>query len=379
MKSIENRVEELKKGIIEKRHEKEAKDSVASTSKASAFKTTLFTGLLFLATSLGLKTSAQTISGQNNAEEPLTEQITDNDSTINDTVDFVANVDSVYNPDDNIKTRAAELASDVDFMVNFLIEEGENRFSNFNFKNIPMSEEVLSGLEESDFCNTLQNVGKKCRSNSNGKLCYHGTKDILRSVGISLYGRHAYMASSQLEKLDEFVEVDCTYAMLKHCPNGTVVVQEKGTTASGHIFVIGENNQGEKVQWCGREYKLPVNNRRGTTGQKYGKLRVFIPSDCITSFDLTADLYEKGCFKNSVEDMLIPAIKEQENDLKNRKVITTKANPLKDEGRISIKFDEKYRINTLAHENSRTQTKSQNQKSNKQLAALYRAKKNTYS
>ena len=377
MKNISDRVEEMKKGIAEKREKTHVKNNAP---KASALKTAITTGLLFFASAIGLKTSAQTTIASNDSIKNHTELNETPDTRTNkDTVDFVANADTTYNPDDNIKTRAAELASDVDFMVNFLVEEGENRFANFNFGNQPMTEEILSELEESDFCNKLQTAGKKCRSNHNGKLCYHGTKDILRSVGISLYGKHAYMASSQLEKLDEFVEVNCSYAMLKHCPNGTVVVQEKGSTASGHIFVIGENSRGEKVQWCGREYKLPVSSRRGSSGQKYGKLRVFIPADCLTSFDLTADLYEKGFFKNPVEDMLIPVLQKQENDLKNRKVITAKADMLKDMGKISIKIDDKDRPNFTQHQNNHVNAKQRNQRNNKNMAAIYRARKNTYS
>lgn len=377
MKNTLQRVENMKKGIAEKREKTHAK---RSANKASTFKTAITTGLLFFASAIGIKTSAQTISEPNDSIQNHTE-LKENHHYYNnnDTVDFVANADSTYNPDDNIKTRAAELASDVDFMVNFLVEEGENRFANFNFEDVPMTEDILSELEESEFCNKLQTAGKKCRSNYNGRLCYHGTKDILGSVGISLSGKHAYMASAQLEKLDEFVEVNCSYAMLKHCPNGTVVVQEKGTTTSGHIFVIGENSRGEKVQWCGREYKLPVNNRRGSTGQKYGKLRVFIPADCLTSFDLTADLYEKGFFKNPVEDMLIPVLQKQENDLNNRKVITAKANVLKDMGKISIKIDDKNRPNFTQLQNGNITAKQKNQRNNKNMAAIYRARKNTYS
>ncbi len=377
MKNITDRVEQMKQGITKKREKNHVNSDI---QKASSFKTALMTGLVFVASAIGFKTSAQTMTESNDSIKNQTEiNENPNYNTNRDTVDFIANADTAYNPDDDIKARAAELASDVDFMVNFLIEEGENRFDNFNFSNEPMTEEILSELEESDFCNKLQAAGKKCRSNYNGRLCYHGTKDILRSVGISLSGRHAYMASSQLEKLDEFVEVNCSYAMLKHCPNGTIVVQEKGSTTSGHIFVIGENNRGEKVQWCGREYKLPVNNRRGSTGQKYGKLRVFIPADCLTSFDLTADLYEKGCFKNTVEDMLIPVIKKQENDLENRKVITAKADILKDTGKISLKIDDKNRPNLTTNQNSKANTVYRKTKPNKSPAAFYNSRKNTYS
>ena len=377
MENISDRVKKIKKGIAKKREKNHAENSV---KKASSFKTALMTGLVFFASAIGIKTSAQTVTTSNDSIQNQTELAEKPNHYANsDTVDFIANSDTTYNPDDNIKTRAAELASDIDFMVNFLIEEGENRFANFNFENRPMTEEILSELEESEFCDKLQTAGKKCRSNYNGKLCYHGTKDILSSVGISLSGKHAYMASTQLEKLDEFVEANCSYAMLKYCPNGTVVVQEKGSTISGHIFVIGENSRGEKVQWCGREYKLPANNRRGSTGQKYGKLRVFIPADCLTSFDLTADLYEKGFFKNPVEDMLIPVIKKQENDLNNRKVITAKADMLKDMGKISIKIDDKNRPNFTHHQNNNVNAKHKSQKNNKNIAAIYQSRRKTYS
>ena len=99
----------------------------------------------------------------------------------------------------------------------------------------------------------------------------------------------------------------------------------------------------------------------------------------MTSFDLTADLYEKGCFKNTVEDMLIPVIKKQENDLKNRKVITAKADILKDTGKISLKIDDKNRPNLTTNQNSKANTVYRKTKPNKSPAAFYNSRKNTYS
>ena len=91
------------------------------------------------------------------------------------------------------------------------------------------------------------------------------------------------------------------------------------------------------------------------------------------------DLYEKGCFKNPVEDMLIPVLQKQENDLKNRKVITAKADMLKDMGKISIKIDDKDRTNFTQHQNNNINAKQRNQRNNKNMAAIYRAQKKTYS
>jgi competence protein ComGC len=77
--------------------------------------------------------------------------------------------------------------------------------------------------------------------------------------------------------------------------------------------------------------------------------------------------------------MLIPILQKQENDLNNRKVITAKADVLKDMRNISIKIDDKNRPNFTQLQNGNITAKQKNQRNNKNMAAIYRARKNTYS
>lgn len=217
------------------------------------------------------------------------------------------------NNDTGLRAAAAELAMDVDFMSNFLIEEGENVLSNFNMQGVTLTEDMADGIEAGEGSARLNKFALTTNyGNSDGRHCFRGTKNILNKYGISLSGEHAYEAVDQLRAIPEFTEIKCDYDMLGLLPGGTVVVQGKGTTNSGHIFVIGEQN-GRKVQKCGRTYQLPTSNRRGSSGQRYGGLYVFVPSDCKLSLDLTADLYARGAFSVSPEELLLPVLKEDKN------------------------------------------------------------------
>lgn len=52
---------------------------------------------------------------------------------------------------------------------------------------------------------------------------------------------------------------------------------------------------------------------------------------------------------------------------------------LKDMGKISIKIDDKNRPNFTQLQNNNVNAKQRNQRNNKNMAAIYRARKNTYS
>lgn len=306
-----------------KANNKKKREIKSSSGKASRWKTLLLS-VLTLATSHLAK--AQQESSTHTPDTFKTEQ----------------SADTVYNPivrnsDTGLRAAAAELAMDVDFMSNFLIEEGENTLSNFNLSNITITEEVADGIEAGKMSTSLNRYALTTNyGNSDGRHCYRGTKNILNKYGISLTGDHAYEAAEQLRKIPEFTEIKCDYSMLGYLPGGTVVVQGKGTTASGHIFVIGEQN-GRKVQKCGRTYQLPTSNRRGSSGQHYGDLYVFVPSDCKLSLDATADLYSKGCFNISPEEFLLPILEQDEKMKRMVKGITapaiTKDTPQKEEGK----------------------------------------------
>ena len=302
IKRDKERIEKIKAQNRKKR------ESKTFSGKASRWKTLLLSVLTMATTHLA---KAQQESA---ARDPNTFNVEQSADTVRNPI--------VKNSDTGLRAAAAELAMDVDFMSNFLIEEGENTLSNFNLSNITITEEVADGIEAGKMSTSLNRYALTTNSgNSDGKHCYRGTKNILNKYGISLTGDHAYEAVDQLRKIPEFTEIKCDYSMLGYLPGGTVVGQGKGTTASGHIFVIGEQN-GRKVQRCGRTYQLPTSNRRGSSGQRYGGLYVFVPSDCKLSLDATADLYTKGCFNTPPEEFLLPLLEQDEKMQKMVKGMT---------------------------------------------------------
>lgn len=311
IKKDKERIEKIKKQNLKNRNARK------SSPKASKWKTLLISTLTLATTHFAKAQQEYNTQDQNtfkteqNAPRPKAH---DNSSDVYNltSTDSTVNTVNAQKPvgDTGLRAAAAELAMDVDFMSNFLIEEGENTLGNFNLQDITLTEDMADGIEAGKSSSTLNKYALTTNiGNSDGKHCYRGTKNILNKYGISLSGNHAYEAIGQLRNIPEFTEIKCSYEMLKYLPGGTVVVQDKGTTASGHIFVIGEQS-GRKVQKCGRTYELPTSNRRGSSGQHYGGLCVFVPSDCKLSLDLTAELYAKGCFNTPPEEFLLPILEK---------------------------------------------------------------------
>ena len=215
-----------------------------------------------------------------------------------------------------LKAAAAELAGNADFMANFLLEEGENIAKNFDMKDFDLTAEMTKGIENGSSCEDLNRFALSSKTgNPDGHHCYRGTKDILKNVGINLSGENAYEAVGQLRALPQFTEIKCDYDMLPYVPKGSVVVQGKGNTKSGHIFVVSQDTNGNKFQRCGRTYPLPKSNLRNRrSGQRYGGLYVFIPSDCKLDFETTLNLYREGNFNISAEDMIYQRLKDDKGD-----------------------------------------------------------------
>lgn len=326
MQDIEVRIEKIKAQNKKKKQQK-------SSHKESKWKTFFFSVLTLASSHFVKAQQTEKEYDPNIAQTEYSSSLPENSGSVQKsgaTADFVTskgdslkegNVEA--NSDTGLRAAAAELAMDVDFMSNFLIEEGENILRNFNMQGITLTEEMADGIEAGEGCGRLNKFALTTNyGNDDGRHCFRGTKNILRKYGISLTGEHAYEAVEQLRKIPELTEIKCSYDMLKLLPGGTIVVQGKGTTGSGHIFVIGEQ-KGQKAQKCGKTYPLPTSNRRGSSGQHYGELYVFIPSDCKLSLDLTAYLYAKGAFSASPEELLLPALKEDKGSAVKKMVKDT--------------------------------------------------------
>ncbi|MBR1648592.1 MAG: hypothetical protein IJ689_03225 [Alphaproteobacteria bacterium] len=241
-------------------------------------------------------------------------------------------------PKNGIRAAAANLAMDVDFMSNFLMEEGENALENFEVAGVEWSRAMAQGIEAGEFnrmVSSCTNAG--IPFNRDGHHCYAGVKAILRKAGINLEGAHAYEAAAQLRAHPDFVELKCDYSVLPCLPEGTIVVQDHGRgrqAPDGHIFVTKKEN-GTMVQKCGKTYNLPQDDFRSRrTGEHYGQLSVFLHKSCTLGLETLANLYERGCFKNSAEDMLIPVL--QENSGLINDMMKPNNNPANQSGGVNV-------------------------------------------
>lgn len=272
---------------------------------------------LMLGLSLAPKIAeAQNTTTNNGNQLHKTEQVARPDKhQASDSVDS-----QIVDNETGLRAAAAAMAADPDFMAEFLAEEGLNTAKNFDLNSVEWTGEMVAGIQSSDWGNSVAQKANTVHSNPDDRHCYRSVKDILQKSGIILPrtedNKHAYQAVSYLRKMPEFSEISCSYEDLSKLPAGTVVVQGKGNTASGHIFIMGM----DKTQKCGRPNNhphnaLPTSNRRGSSGQHYGDLYVFIPSQCSLNSELTAEMYSNGTFKGNAVEIIMEA--EQREGSKN--------------------------------------------------------------
>lgn len=215
---------------------------------------------------------------------------------------------------------------------------GLNTMEMFDLSNVTWDVEMANGISGCDVSDKIAaSTAAGLPHNRDNHHCLAGVKAILRKAGINIDDctGSAYKAAAKLRSMpDQFTEIKCDYSVLPYLPEGTVVVQDHGRgrdAPDGHIFVIKEEN-GKKVQRCGQrsQWQLPRNNRRGRTGQRYGKMSVFIPSGCTVDQETFAILYEKNCLKSEALAILAPRIEvvaEVENKLPQSSEQALQVNP----------------------------------------------------
>lgn len=129
-----------------------------------------------------------------------------------------------------------------------------------------LNKKVQSSTEAHKIAERARQVATKL--NSKGR-CYHGVKAALRSVGVELKGRSAYMARDQLMALPKnFMVLAVSPNKFNTLPEGSIVVWGRSAQKPhGHISIALGN---------GLEASDHI-QKQITNGARYGEPTVFIP------------------------------------------------------------------------------------------------------
>lgn len=129
-----------------------------------------------------------------------------------------------------------------------------------------LNKKVQSSTEAHKIAERARQVATKL--NSKGR-CYHGVKAALRSVGVELKGRSAYMARDQLMALPKnFMVLPVSPNKFNTLPEGSIVVWGRSAQKPhGHISIALGN---------GLEASDHI-QKQITNGVRYGEPTVFIP------------------------------------------------------------------------------------------------------
>jgi len=112
----------------------------------------------------------------------------------------------------------------------------------------PISAQNLSRLQAEDYQSSrgLKFAQTALNQSTGGTgYCYqYVAQAIHQNIPAFLWGEHAYMAADQLAASPAFRELSVSQQELNVLPAGTVVVWNKGSSASGHISIAdGRGNE----------------------------------------------------------------------------------------------------------------------------------------
>ena len=187
-----------------------------------------------------------------------------------------------------------------------LIEQGQNIIGNFNLEGRDFGPEDLQMIEQcelnQDIIATAQkNARRGAPKKGQQTYCLGAVKGFYSTNGIIIDAqRFAYRAVDGLKKNENFSEINVEMANFPSMPDGALMAWEKGTTRYGHIAM----KVGEK-EFCDYVYNLRTHNRRGNSGQRYGKPHIFILKQMGVSEELAKKLIKEGRLKDSVKRHMI--------------------------------------------------------------------------
>lgn len=198
-----------------------------------------------------------------------------------------------------------------------LVDEGQNLIGNFNLEGRAFSPEELQQIEQCELNQKIINTAmKQARRGAPKKgqqtYCLGAVKDFYADNGIIIDAqRYAYRAVEGLKKNDNFSGISVKMSDFDNMPDGALIAWEKGTTRYGHIAM----KVGQK-EVCDYIYNLRQHNRRGSTGQRYGKPHIFILKQMGLSEELAQKLIKEGRLKENVKKQMLALTKI--NDMRTK-------------------------------------------------------------
>ncbi len=197
-----------------------------------------------------------------------------------------------------------------ELMADNLIASHKNTAGNFNLSGRKWTEEELQMIGQCPLSekviDTAQDYAKRgAPKKGQQTYCLGAVKSFFSRNGITIDAqRFAYRAVEGLQNNEHFTELEVDMKKTHSLPDGALMAWEKGTTRYGHIAM----KVGSK-EYCDFVYNLRTHNRRGSTGQRYGKLHVFILKDMVFSEELTEKLIAEGRLKENIRKHTLAQLK----------------------------------------------------------------------
>ena len=195
-------------------------------------------------------------------------------------------------------------------LVENLMTSRKNVAGNFDLSGREWTTDELQMIGQSErntkIINTAQENAKRSKPKAGQQTyCLGAVKGFFSENGIVIDAqRFAYKAVAGLQKNEHFVELEnIAIKEFPSLPDGALIAWEKGSTRYGHIAM----KVGTK-EYCDFVYNLRSHNRRGSSGQRYGKPHIFILKDMPLSAELTKKLVAEGRLKDSIEKQTLAMI-----------------------------------------------------------------------
>lgn len=197
-----------------------------------------------------------------------------------------------------------------ELMAENLVLQNQNVIGNFDLEGRIFTAEELEMIQPSELCEEIQSVAKKKAKPGAPKkgqqtYCLGAVKGFCAAKGITIDAqRFAYRAVDGLNKNEHFVQIDTNMENFHSLPDGTIIAWEKGTTRYGHVAMkIGSK------EYCDFIYNLRTHNRRGSSGQRYGKAHAYILKDMPIDKKLAKKLIAEGRLKEPLKKQTLTMVK----------------------------------------------------------------------
>ena len=185
-----------------------------------------------------------------------------------------------------VKTERADSIDTVDMtqlMSEQLISSNKNIAGNFNLEGRTFTAEELAEIGQCELNEQIQKTAQKTAKRGVPKK---GQQTYCLGAVKSFFAKHGITIDAQ------------------RFADGAVIAWEKGTTRYGHVAMKIGNKE-----FCDFVYNLRTHNRRGSSGQRYGKPHVFILKNMPFSKKLTQKLIAEGRLDKSLEKQTLALVK----------------------------------------------------------------------